>query len=61
MHEEHFLSSWLREDGKNKEEIVREVRKETEEETGKKRIRKEGERRERDGDRSKKVYQFYFD
>ena len=22
MHEENFLSSWLREDGKNKEEII---------------------------------------
>ena len=40
-HEEHFLSSWLREDGKNKEEIIGEVGKETEEETVKKRIREE--------------------
>ena len=41
MHKEKFLSSWLREVGKNKEEIIREVGKETEEETGKKRIREE--------------------
>ena len=30
MHEEKFLGSWLREDGKNKEERIREVGKETE-------------------------------
>ena len=41
MHEENFLSSWLREDGENKGEISGEVGKETEEETGKKRIREE--------------------
>ena len=41
MHEENFLSSWLREDGKDKEESIMEVDKETEEETGKKRIREE--------------------
>ena len=41
MHEENFLSSRLREDGKNKEEWVMEVDKDTREETGKKRIREE--------------------
>ena len=60
MHEDNLPSSRLREDGKNKEEIVGEVGKETEEETGKKRKREE-ERRERDGDRQKKVYQICFD
>ena len=39
--EENSLSSWLREDGKNKEEIIGEVGKETEEETGEKRISEE--------------------
>ena len=43
MHEENFLRSWLREAGKNKEEILGEVGKATEEETGKKRIREEEE------------------
>ena len=38
MHEEKFLSSWLREDGKNKEEIIREVGKEAK----KKRLAKRG-------------------
>ena len=37
----NFLSSSLRKDGKNKEEIIGEVGKATEEETGKKRIREE--------------------
>ena len=41
MHEENFLSSWLREDEKNKEERIMEVEKETREGTGKKRIREE--------------------
>ena len=41
MHEENFLSSRLRENGKNREEIMGEVGKETEEETSKKRIREE--------------------
>ena len=39
VHEENFLSSWLRKDGKNKEEIIMEVDKETKEETSKKRKR----------------------
>ena len=38
MHEEKFLSSWLREDGKKKEEIIREVGKEAK----KKRLAKRG-------------------
>ena len=41
MREEKFLSRWLRESGKNKEEIIEEIGKETQEETGKKRIREE--------------------
>ena len=41
MHGENSLSSWLRIDGKNKEETIRGVGKETEEETGKKRLREE--------------------
>ena len=60
MHEENFLSSWLREDGKNKEERIMEVDKETEEETGRKRMRR-GETRERDGDCFMKVCQFCLD
>ena len=47
MHEEKFLSTWLREDGKNKEEIIGEVGKETEEETGKKRKREEEKKKTR--------------
>ena len=48
MNEEHFLSSWLREDGREKEEITVAVSNENqEEERGKKRRR---ERRERNGD-----------
>ena len=35
MHEEHFLSSWSREDGKEKEERIAEMGKETKEEMGK--------------------------
>ena len=58
-HEDNFSSSWLREDGKNKEEIIGEASKETEKETGKKRI--EEEEREKDSDRQKKVYQFCVD
>ena len=45
MHEENFLSSWLREEGKDKEERIMELDKETEEEASKKRTR-EGEREE---------------
>ena len=41
MHEEHFLSSWLREVGEEKEEIIMETGKETKEEMGKKRRREE--------------------
>ena len=41
MHEENFMISWLREDGKNKEEGMMEVEEDTREETGKKRIREE--------------------
>ena len=39
--DENFLSSWLKEDGKNKEGKIREVDKETTEETGQKRMREE--------------------
>ena len=42
MHEENFLSSWLTEEGKDKEERIRmEIDKETKEETSKKRTREE--------------------
>ena len=41
MYEENFLSSWLREDGKEKEERKMEVDKETQGDTGKKRRREE--------------------
>ena len=50
MHEHVFLSSWLREDGKDKEERTMEIGKETKEETGKKEEERRGERRERDGE-----------
>ena len=45
MHEENFLSSWLREGGKHKEEIIPEVHKETKEETSKKRRKREKRRK----------------
>ena len=45
MHEEKNLSSWLREDGKNKEGRIMEVHKETKEKTGQKR-RREKEKEE---------------
>ena len=41
MHEETFLSSWLREVGDGKEERIREVGKEAKEKTGKQRRREE--------------------
>ena len=41
LHEEHFLSSWLREVGEEKEQIIMEIGKETKEEMGKKRRREE--------------------
>ena len=47
MHEENFLSSWLREEEKEREEIMLETGEETQEERSKKRRR--GERRERNG------------
>ena len=50
MHEEKLLSSWLREDGKEKEERIMEIGKETNEEMGKKEEERRGERRERDGE-----------
>ena len=50
MHEEIFMSSWFREDGKEKGERRLEKGKETEEESGKKRRREEGKRRELNGE-----------
>ena len=41
MHEENFLSSCLREEGKDKEERKKEIDKETEEVASKKRTREE--------------------
>ena len=41
LHEEHFLSSWLREVGEEKEQIIMDIGKETKEEMGKKRRREE--------------------
>ena len=41
MHEENFMSSWIREEGKHKEERIMDRDKETEEETSKKRTREE--------------------
>ena len=43
MHEGNFLSSWLREDGKEKEERIMEIGKESKEEMGKKWRREEEE------------------
>ena len=45
MHEENFLSSWLREDGREKEERMFEVSSDNEEARGEKR-RSEGEKEE---------------
>ena len=45
MHEENFLSSWLREDGREEEERTVDMSKENEEERGEKR-RREGEKEE---------------
>ena len=41
MHKGNFLSSWLKEEGKDKEAITMEIDKETKEETSKKRMREE--------------------
>ena len=41
MHEEKYLSSWLREEGREEEERIMEIGKETKEEMGKKRRREE--------------------
>ena len=41
MHEENFLSSWLREDGNEKEERIMKIGKKTKEEIGEKRRREE--------------------
>ena len=38
MHEDSFLSSWLGEEGEDKEEIIIEIEKETKEETSKTRM-----------------------
>ena len=47
MHVENFLSSWLREDGKNKEEIIMDVDTETKKRDRQKEGKRRGERRER--------------
>ena len=44
MHEENFLSSWLREDGREKDERTVDMSNENEEERGEKR-RREGEKK----------------
>ena len=46
MHEENFLSSWPREDGREEEEKTAKVGEENEEESGEKR---RGESREQNG------------
>ena len=46
MHEENFLSSWLREDGEDKRERHMEVDRVTEEEMGKKKRIREEEKEE---------------
>ena len=59
-----FLSSWLREDGKNNGEINRGGRQRNrrrDREKEDKRREREREERERDSGRQKKVYQFCFD
>ena len=58
MREENFLSSWLREDGKDKDEIIMEVGKETKE--GQKEEERRGERREPNGESQKKMCRFLF-
>ena len=49
MHEENFLSSWIREDGKEKE-VMLETSKETKEERAQKEEKRRGERRQRFGE-----------
>ena len=44
MHEEYFLSSWLREDGREKEEMTVKMSDENEEERGEKTEKREGEK-----------------
>ena len=50
MHEENFLSSWLREDGKKKEEGRLDMSKESIEGNSKKEKKRRGDRRERSAD-----------
>ena len=61
MHEENFLSSWLREERNDREEWLKEVDKETDEETCKTRTREE-ERRENETVSAKRrsVGSFFF-
>ena len=59
--EDNFLSSWLREDGKNTEEKIGEVGKKNRRRDGQKKDKRRGKRKERDGDRQQKVYRFCFD
>ena len=48
VHEENFLSSWLREEGKVKEGKLMEMNAETKDVTSQKQNKRRGERRERD-------------
>ena len=57
MHEDNFLSSWLREDGEDKKERTMELDGETKGRNG----LKENKRRGRDGDCKEKVCQSCFD
>ena len=51
MHEENFLSGWLREDGKEKEEIMKDIGNERSKNIwAKKKKQRRRERRKRDGE-----------
>ena len=58
MHEDNFLSSWLREEGKDKEEINIEIDKETQEETSKTRMIEEKKEENETVSAKKKVWGF---
>ena len=60
MQAETFLSSWLREDGKEKEEIIMEKGKETKAEMGKKRRREEEKEENETEECQKKMCRFCF-
>ena len=55
MHEERFLSTWLRKDGREKEERAAKVSEENKEERGEKRKREEEKEEHKNGESQKKM------